>query len=150
MIRLERRRLCWDLLFLGDEAIWGCSWATRPYGAAIMNITTALRAFENIEKSSEVGVRRNIRELSRGQIERDDVKTSADDLAALLRRLSDSPTHEIEKLINALQALRKKLKDAGNRIQRDIAEYAELSEQVMQLTAIICDGVERLPRGPNR
>ena len=73
---------------------------------------------------------RNIRELSRGQIERDDVKTSADDLAALLRRLSDSPTHEIEKLINALQALRKKLKDAGNRIQRDIAEYAELSEQV--------------------
>jgi len=115
-----------------------------------MNITTALQAFESIEKSPEVGVRRNIRELSRGQAESGEVKTSADDLAALLRRLSDSPTHEIEKLINALQALRKKLQDAGNRIQRDIAEYAELSEQVMQLTAIICDGVERLPRGPNR
>ena len=115
-----------------------------------MNITTALRAFESIEKSSEVGVRRNIRELSRGQIGRDDVKTSADDLAALLRRLSDRPTHEIEKLINALQALRKKLQDAGNRIQRDIAEYAELGEQVMQLTSIICDGVEKLPRGPHR
>ena len=115
-----------------------------------MNITTALRAFESIEKSSEVGVRRNIRELSRGQIGRDDVKTSADDLAALLRRLSDNPTHEIEKLINALQALRKKLQDAGNRIQRDIAEYAELSEQVMQLTAIICDGVGKLPRGDKR
>ena len=115
-----------------------------------MNITTALQAFESIEKSSEVGVTRNIRELPRGQVERDDVKTSADDLAALLRRLSDSPTHEIEKLINALQALRKKLQNAGTRIQRDIAEYAELSEQVMQLTAIICDGVERLPRGLNR
>ena len=63
-----------------------------------MNITTALQAFESIEKSSEVGVTRNIRELPRGQVERDDVKTSADDLAALLRRLSDSPTHEIDKL----------------------------------------------------
>jgi len=126
------------------------SWATKPIKVQIMNITTALQAFESIEKSSEEGSRRNIRELPRGQAERDDVKTSADDLAALLRRLSDGPTHEIERLVNALQALRKKVQNAGSRIQRDIAEYAELSEQVMQLTAIICDGVEKLPRGSNR
>jgi len=125
-------------------------WVTKPYWGAIMNITTALQAFESIEKSSELGGRRNIRELPRGQVEHDDVKTSADDLAALLCRLSDSPTREIDKLINALQALRKKLQNAGSRIQRDIAEYAELSEQVMQLTAIICDGVEKLPRDSNR
>jgi predicted transcriptional regulator len=115
-----------------------------------MNITTALQAFESLEKSSEVRVRRNTGELPRGQVERDNVKTSADDLAALMRRLSDSPTHEIEKLINALQALRKQLQNASSRIQRDIAEYAELSEQVTQLTSIICDGVEKLPRGSNR
>jgi hypothetical protein len=109
-----------------------------------MNITTD----ESIEKSSEAGVRRNIRELPRGQVERDG--TSADDLAALLHRLSDNSTHEIDKLIDALQALRKHLKNAGSRIQRDIAEYAELSEQAMQLTSIVCDGVEKLPRGSNR
>ena len=97
-----------------------------------MNINAALETFEGKEKSSDVEVRRNIRELPRGQVEHDDVKTSADDLAALLRRLSDSPTREIDKLINALQALRKKLQNAGSRIQRDIAEYAELSEQVCQ------------------
>jgi len=57
------------------------------------------------------------------------------------------PTHEIDKLVDALQALRKKLQNAASRIQRDIAEHAELSEQVMQLTAIICGGVEKLPRG---
>jgi ElaB/YqjD/DUF883 family membrane-anchored ribosome-binding protein len=115
-----------------------------------MDIATALKAFDSLERSLEVGVRRNTRELPRGQAERDDVKTSADDLAALLRRLSDGPTHEIEKLIGALQKLRKRLQDAGSRIQRDIAEYAELSEQIMQLTSIICDGVEKLPRGTNR
>ena len=115
-----------------------------------MDITTALKAFESIEKSSEVAGRRNTRELPRGQVERDDVKTSADDLAALLHRLSEGPTHEIEKLVNGLQALRKHLQNASSRIQRDIAEYAQLSEQVTQLTSIICDGVEKLPRDSNR
>jgi hypothetical protein len=56
--------------------------------------------------------------LVRDQAESGDVKTSADDLAALLRRLSDVPTHEIEKLIDAFQVLRKQLQNAGNRIQR--------------------------------
>jgi predicted transcriptional regulator len=85
--------------------------------------------------------------LVRDQAESGDVKTSADDLAALLRRLSDVPTHEIEKLIDAFQVLRKQLQNAGNRIQRDIAEYAELSQRIMQLTAMISDSVKKLPRG---
>jgi hypothetical protein len=85
--------------------------------------------------------------LARDQAESGDVKTSADDLAALLHQLSDVPTHEIEKLISELQAVRKQLQNAGNRIQRDIAEYADLSQQVMQLTAIITDSVKKLPRG---
>jgi uncharacterized protein (DUF3084 family) len=121
----------------------------RPNRGAIMNINTALGAHESKEPS-EVEVRQNIREIIRGQVESADVKTSADDLAALLRRLSDKPTHEIEKLIDALQALRKQLQSAGNRIQRDIAEYAELSERIMQLTAIISDSVKKLPSGIHR
>jgi ElaB/YqjD/DUF883 family membrane-anchored ribosome-binding protein len=112
---------------------------------AIMNITKPLGSDE-IE-SSEVEVRRNTRELARGQAEGDDVKTPADDLAALLRRMSDASTREIENLINELQAVRKQLQNAGNRIQRDIEEYAALSQQVMQLTDIISDSVKKLPRG---
>ena len=66
---------------------------TRTWAAlgAIMNVTNPLGSDE-IEKSSEVEVRRNIRELARGQAEGDDVKTPADDLAALLRRMSDAST----------------------------------------------------------
>ena len=41
---------------------------------------------------------------------------------------------EIDNLISELQPLRRKLQTDGERIQRDIAEYAELSQQVMQLT----------------
>jgi hypothetical protein len=114
-----------------------------------MNINTAQGADESKE-SLEVEGRRIFRELARDQTESGDVKTSADDLAVLLRRLSDIPSHEIEKLIDALQALRKQLQNAGNRIQRDIAEYAELSQRIMQLTAIISDSVKKLPRGTHR
>ena len=100
-----------------------------------MDISTALRAIESKQSS----------EAARGQAENGDVKTSAEELAALLRRVSEAPTREIENLINKLQNLRTQLQNAGNRIQRDIAQYTELSQQIMQLTAIISDSVKKLP-----
>jgi vacuolar-type H+-ATPase subunit I/STV1 len=54
----------------------------------------------------------------------------------------------IDNLISELQTLRRKLQTDGDRIQRDITEYAELSQQVMQLTTIISGSVKKLPRGP--
>ena len=53
---------------------------------------------------------------------------------------------EIDNLISELQTLRRKLHTDGDRIQRDIAKYAELSQQVMQLTTIISDSVKKTPR----
>jgi hypothetical protein len=101
-----------------------------------MDINT-LRATESKQSS----------EVARGQAESGDVKTSAEELAALLSRVSEAPTREIEKLINQLQGLRTQLQNAGNRIQRDIAQRTELSQQTMQLTAIISDNVKKLPSG---
>ena len=48
---------------------------------------------------------------------------------------------EIDSLISELQTLRRKLQTDGERIQRDIRDYAELSQQVMQLTTIISESV---------
>jgi hypothetical protein len=70
---------------------------------------------------------------------------SATDLGILLRRVSEGSTREIDGLINELHGLRKKLETDGNRIQSDIVRYAELSQGVMQLTAIISDNVKQLP-----
>ena len=52
---------------------------------------------------------------------------------------------EIESLIVELKTVHKKLQTDGDRIQRDIAEHADLSQQVMQLTKIISDSVKKLP-----
>jgi hypothetical protein len=77
-----------------------------------------------------------------------DGERSAENLGSLLRQVSKTSIGEIDNLIGELQTLRRKLQTDGDRIQHDIAEYAELSQQVMQLTAIISDSVKKLPRGP--
>jgi hypothetical protein len=75
--------------------------------------------------------------------------TTANNLGILLDRVSGTSTKEIDNLIGDLQALRKKLQADSNRIQRDIAEYASLSQSVMQLTKIVSDSVKKLPDAPD-
>ena len=70
---------------------------------------------------------------------------SADNLSGLLGQVSKTSIGEVDSLISELQALRRKLQSDGERIQNDIANYTELSQQVMQLTAIITDSVKKLP-----
>ena len=86
------------------------------------------------------------RDIERGQLN-GDIKTAADELAASFRGVLEASTGEIEKLVSQLQRLRTQLATAGNRIERDIAEYTELSRQTTQLTAIITDSVNKLPAG---
>ena len=76
-------------------------------------------------------------------------ETSANNLGALLRRVSGTSAHEIDSLIGELQDLREKLHTDGDRIHRDIVEYAALSQHVMQLSKIISESVKRLPDAPS-
>ncbi len=101
-----------------------------------------------IDESSQTEVL-NIRDLMRAgatfrQAESNDGETSAN-LRNLLGRVSESSVHEVDNLIDELQRVREKLRDDGNRIQRDIEEYAALSQQVMKLTEIISESLQRLP-----
>ena len=79
------------------------------------------------------------------QTENDDGERSGEHLGNLLRQVSKASMGEIESLIVELKTLHKKLQTDGDRIQRDIAEHADLSQQVMQLTKIISDSVKKLP-----
>src|SRR5215469_13539213 len=117
--------------------------ATQPYWSA-MDIKKALRTVESKELS-EVA-RGQAERSARGQAESGNVNTSPEELAALLRLVSEAPTREIENLINKLQTLRVQLQNASDRIQRDIAQYAKLSQQTMQLAAIVSDTLKRITR----
>jgi hypothetical protein len=63
----------------------------------------------------------------------------------LLVRVSATVGHEIDDLIDELEMLRGTLQSDGHRIQRDIAKYAALSEEISELTKIVSDSVQRLP-----
>ena len=83
------------------------------------------------------------------QDERSDSEISANHLSKLLRQALETPTREIDSLIGEFEMLRKRLQTDANRIERDIIEYAELSQHVMQLTTIISETVRKIPRTPN-
>lgn len=98
----------------------------------------------------ETEVEGNIRELARGsaafrQSETGDGDMTASRLGTLLRRVSGNSTREIDNLIGELQTLREKLENDSSRLQRDIVDYAAISQQVMQLTKIISESVKKLP-----
>jgi hypothetical protein len=121
--------------------------------AAKPNGSTEIGSSLEIESSLEKDIGRNIHELTRTstafrQSKNGDGEMSPDDLGALLSRVSEGSTREIENLIDELHGLRRKLETEGSRIQSDIARYAELSQGVMQLTIIISDNVKKLPGAP--
>ena len=104
-----------------------------------------------ISQSSEIDVGGNIHELlTRASDVIRQADTAGDEIAVnsvapFLRRVSEASRREIKHLVDALQTLDKKLQTDGDRIQRDIEEYTELSKHVLQLTTIVSDSVNSLP-----
>ena len=130
--------------------------AFRQNGRAIEDVRACAMNFANpigsaeIGNSSELGVEEKVRKIvlhgdTVRPAEGSDSEITANSLAALLGRGLGASTMEIQNLIVELQNLRKKLQTDGNRIQRDIEEYAALSQAVMQMTKIISESVKNLP-----
>jgi hypothetical protein len=63
----------------------------------------------------------------------------ADKLAVLIGRVAGNSVREIDGLTAGLYALRGELLGEGERVQRDIVEYAMLSQTAMQSTKIMAE-----------
>jgi mevalonate pyrophosphate decarboxylase len=105
-------------------------------------------------RSADLDIEENVRTLAHNsaafrQGDTAGGEATANSLSALLRRVSGSSTREIDALIGDLRDLREKLRSDGDRIHREIVEYAALSQQVMQLSKIISESVKRLPDAPS-
>jgi hypothetical protein len=96
----------------------------------------------------------NIRELVRRdttafrQVESES-ELAANNLSTLLRRVSGNSAREIDNLIGELSVLRDKLQADSDRVEREIVEYASLSQSVIQLTKIIAEGVTQVKKVPD-
>jgi hypothetical protein len=80
-----------------------------------------------------------------------DSEVATGNLGNLVRRVSVNSASEIDNLIRELQLLRDKLVADGHRVEREIVEYAGLSQSVIDMTRIITESmtqVKRLPTAP--
>jgi hypothetical protein len=101
-------------------------------------------------KPAEAEIEGKIRELGRRDnpnLRRVGVESevAVSTLSGLLSRVSTHSMREIDNLISELQTLRDQLHADGSRIEREVAEYAALSQSALQLTKIIADGMTHLP-----
>ena len=65
---------------------------------------------------------------------------------SLIQRVAGTSLSEIENLVTELESLRDLLHSEGQRVQREISGYAQLSQAAMKSTRLIADNVAQWKR----
>ena len=65
---------------------------------------------------------------------------------SLIQRVAGTSLSEIEHLVSELESLRDLLHVEGQRVQREISGYAQLSQAAMKSTRMIADNVQQWKR----
>jgi len=112
-----------------------------------MTAIKSTKPAEHEQQPRENGVEGEIREFVRrdGQALRrapeTDSELVAHNISTLLQRVAGTSVQEVDRLIGELQQLRELLHQEGARVQREITEYAHLSQSAMQSTKIIAESL---------
>ncbi len=112
-------------------------------------------ATSDLEKSVESEVEGEIREFVRRDVAtlrrhpENDSEIVAGNINTLLQRVAGTSIQEIDKLITELQTLRDRLSSEAARVQREIVEYATLSQAAMQSTKIIAESISSWKKVPD-
>ena len=118
--------------------------------------TTETEEVDNLDAVSEVeaGIRDFVRNdiaylrrpASQGSTEptlEPSAEATVNNLNSLIQRVAGTSLAEIENLISELEALRELLHTEGQRVQREISGYAQLSQAAMKSTRMISDSVSQ-------
>jgi hypothetical protein len=68
-------------------------------------------------------------------------EAAANNLGAVLQRVAGTSLQEIDRLIGEMQSIRDLLETEGERVQREIADYAHLSQSSLESTKIIAESL---------
>ena len=113
---------------------------------------TDLAAVSEVEAGIRDFVRNDIAYLRRPAVAPDTVQLDANaeatvnNVNSLIQRVAGTSLAEIEKLISELESLRDLLHAEGQRVQREISGYAQLSQAAMKSTRMIADNVTQWKR----
>jgi hypothetical protein len=73
-------------------------------------------------------------------------EATVNNVNSLIQRVAGTSLAEIENLISELESLRDLLHSEGQRVQREISGYAQLSQAAMKSTRMIADNVSQWKR----
>ena len=73
-------------------------------------------------------------------------EATVNNVNSLIQRVAGSSLAEIETLVSELESLRDLLHAEGQRVQREISGYAQLSQAAMKSTRMIADNVTQWKR----
>ncbi len=79
-------------------------------------------------------------------LEPSSAEATANNVNSLIQRVAGTSLSEIENLISELEALRDMLHAEGQRVQREISGYAQLSQAAMKSTRMVSDNVQQWKR----
>jgi hypothetical protein len=127
--------------------------AQKGVGKMTMTMTRSSETAE-AAKPAEAQVEGEIREFVRRDVAtrrnpENDSEMVASNIGSLLQRVAGTSVREIDKLIVELQTLRDMLQNEGARVQREIVEFASLSQGAMQSTRIITESLNQWRKVPD-
>jgi hypothetical protein len=102
-------------------------------------IAAATTAVEQVEGEIRAFVRRDVSVFRRPRQETGD--PAVDNISSVIERVSGASVTEIERVIAELTTVRDMLRSEGERVQREIAGYAALSQAAMTSMKIIADSM---------
>jgi hypothetical protein len=128
--------------------------ASRPEKTDLPEADANLAAVTEVEAGIRDFVRNDVAYLRRPAVGIMNSDTPLDSTAeatvsnvnSLIQRVAGTSLTEIENLISELEALRDLLHNEGQRVQREIAGYAQLSQAAMKSTRMIADNVAQWKR----
>ena len=106
-----------------------------------MSMFKSRESTEHEAKTADVEVEGEIRDFVRRDVASlrrpdNDGEVVANNIGTLLQRVAGTSVQEIDRLIGELQRVRELLQNEGARVQREIVEFATLSQAAMQSTSL--------------
>ena len=110
--------------------------------AAVSEVEAGIRDFVR----NDVAYLRRPPTLTPDAVLEPSTEATVNNVNSLIQRVAGSSLAEIENLIAELESLRDLLHAEGQRVQREISGYAQLSQAAMKSTRMIADNVTQWKR----
>ncbi|HEX2634623.1 MAG TPA: hypothetical protein VHM22_17595 [Bradyrhizobium sp.] len=129
--------------------------AIRSEKMESIEVDSSLDAVSEVEAGIRDFVRNDIAYLRRappGALDNGEVliepnaEATVNNVNSLIQRVAGTSLGEIENLVSELEGLRDLLHTEGQRVQREISGYAQLSQAAMKSTRMIADNVAQWKR----